>query len=382
MDFSLSEEQTLLQDSVRRFVTESFPPDRPRGQPGGKTGFPGEHWAIAAELGWLGLLVSEDGGGLGGTAEDGAVLMEEFGRGLVPLPYISAAALTATMLDGAPDFAGKPELLERIVAGETLVALASEEPASRYDPLAVQTRAKTGAGGEVTLTGRKIMVLDGGAAESFIVTARMEETGELALVLVPGEAPGLSRRQYPTIDGREAADLEIENVRAPASAAICAGDAATDLLAVAIDRASVLMAAEALGAMQAVTAMTEEYMKTRKQFGQPLSSFQVLSHRLADMFVQVENTRSMLYRALAQLGGRADQRAAAVSATMVAVSRAGEFIGGQAIQLHGGIGMAEESPVGHYYKRLRVIARTFGDERWHIRRYIRLTDAQDDREAS
>lgn len=381
MEFSLTEEQKLLQDSVRRFVADVGPADPARDNDDEAPIASGEHWSTAAELGWLALLISEDAGGLGGTAEDAAILMEEFGRGLVALPYLSTGVIATTVIDGSAGFDGAGELLGRIAAGETIVSPAIEEPASRHELTAVDTKVRR-SGDTLVVNGVKILAIDGPSADTFLVSARWEDTGELVLVLVPSDADGLRLRPYPTIDDRGAADLHMENATLPASALVAEGNEAEALLLEAIDRGRVMMAAEALGAMEAAMTMAEEYLKTRKQFGQPLTSFQSLTHRLADMYVKVENTRSMLYRALSLLDSDAASRGAAVSATMIAVAQAGEFVGGQAIQLHGGIGMAEETPVGHYYKRLRAIARTFGDERAHMRRYIQLMGVPQEREAS
>ncbi|WP_137388607.1 acyl-CoA dehydrogenase family protein [Rhodoligotrophos defluvii] len=375
MEFALSEEQTLLRDSVRRFVAEAHDFGRGRALAQTEEGFSRAHWVSFAELGWLALLVPETMHGLGGKSEDAAILMEELGRGLLAAPYLSTAVLGADLIVES-QLAERLELLEQLMAGTLLVAVATEESHSRYDLAAVNTTARRDSAGAFLLSGRKIMVLDGAAADGFIVSARFgDETGsgDIALFWVPADTAGLEIRRYRTIDDRRACDLGLDQVRLPAAALLAGPECGLAHLGKAMDRARVLMAAEAIGAMDSAIEMTAEYLRTRHQFGRALASFQVLAHRLSDMFVKLENARSMLFRGLAMLDAPADVRAAAVSATMITIIQAGEFVTGQAIQLHGGIGMADESPVGHYYKRLRAIGKTFGDLSWHMNRYLRIT---------
>ncbi|MBA4094755.1 MAG: isovaleryl-CoA dehydrogenase [Candidatus Accumulibacter sp.] len=362
MDFSLSDEQVMLKDSVTRFVGDRHGFDSARAHAASRDGFSRADWASFADLGWLMLMIPEAQGGLGGRLEDAAILMEGFGRGLVAAPYVSTAVVAAGLLART---GGADALLAKIAGGETLLALATEEPRSRYDLLHVETEARVADGGFV-LRGAKIVVPDGASADHFIVSARLSKS--IALFLVAADAPGLEIRRYRTIDGRRACDLAFADV--PATPLM--HDAA-DALARAVDEASLLFAAEAVGGMAAAIDLTADYLKTRQQFGRTLSKFQVLTHRVADMFVKLENARSMLLRGLAAADGAPEQRAAAVSATMVTIIQAGEFVCGQAIQLHGGIGMADDYAVGHYYKRLRAIARTYGDLDFHRQRHLRLT---------
>ncbi|MDO9488793.1 MAG: acyl-CoA dehydrogenase family protein, partial [Sphingomonadaceae bacterium] len=327
MDFSLSDEQAMLKDSVTRFVGDLHGSDRARVHAASGDGFSRADWASFADLGWLMLMIPEAQGGIGGRLEDAAILMEGFGRGLVAAPYVSTAVVAAGLI--ARD-RGADGLLAQIAGGEALVALATEEARSRYDLLHVETEALVADGGFV-LRGAKIVVPDGASADHFIVSARLSKS--IALFLVASDAPGLEVRRYRTIDGRRACDLAFADV----SATLLLHDAA-DALSQAVDAASLLLAAEAIGGMAAAIEMTADYLKTRQQFGRSLSKFQVLTHRVADMFVKLENARSMLLRGLSAAGGPAEARAAAVSATMVTIIQAGEFVCGQAIQLHGGIG--------------------------------------------
>lgn len=361
MDFRLSDEQQMLKDSAERFVSGEA------GFANAREGnrFAPAHWKTMADLGWLLLMIPENRGGLGGSTIDAALLTESFGRGLVISPFISTAVIAAGLVARADFEIQHTTLLEAIGAGEKIVALATEESTSRYNLDRIATTAKRTTEG-FTLLGEKIVVPDGGDADHFLVSAQLD--GKLALFLADANAPGLTIRRYRTIDRASACDLSF--VDAPASLVIAN---ATAPLETVIDAARILLAAEALGCMEAATAVTAEYLKTRKQFGKTLSSFQTLTHRIADMFVRCEQLRSILYRALSLADSDSPTRAAAASAALVTAIDAGEFVCGQAIQLHGGIGMTEEYIVGHFYKRIRAIGRTYGDLEYNRRRHIELT---------
>lgn len=374
MDFALTPEQEMLQDSVRRFVVESHGFERRREIVRSEHGFDPGHWSLFAELGWLGAALPEAAGGYGGTEVEAAIIIEELGRGLVGAPFLTTAILCAGLLESCPDFTGRTELLEEVVSGQALLALAYEEPQSRFDPADVETKARPDGAGSVVLDGRKIVVLDGGSADRLIVSARLfgertDRTG-ICLYLVPRDAPGLALTAYRTLDNRRAADMILSGVRVPHDACLAGPEAGYDVLAAALDRAAALSAAEALGAMEAATELAAEYVKTRQQFGRPIGQFQALQHRLSDMFVANQNARSMVYRALSMLDHPPALRSKAVSATKIAVTDAATFVGQQAIQLHGGIGMTEEYPVGHFYKRLQTLGKSFGDASYHLGRYM------------
>ncbi|WP_342641496.1 acyl-CoA dehydrogenase family protein [Rhodoligotrophos ferricapiens] len=376
MEFALSEEQSLLRDSVRRFVADAHGLEQARALAETEAGFSRDHWASFAELGWLALMVPEADGGLGGSPEDAAIVMEELGRGLVAAPYLSTAVLGARLI-AESELGRKAELLEQLIAGGLLIALACEESQARYDPARIKTTARRDPSGDYLISGRKIMVLDGASADAFVVSARLvhgDGSSGIGLFWLPADMPGLEIRRYRTIDGRRAADLGFDQLRLPGDAALADSTRSLALLAEALDQARLMLAAEAIGGMQAAIDLTAEYLRTRSQFGRTLSTFQVLTHRLSDMFVKLENSRSMLFRGLAMLNAPEQARAAAVSASMIAIIQAGEWVTGQAIQLHGGIGMADETAVGHYYKRLRAIGKTYGDLSWHMNRYLRLAN--------
>jgi alkylation response protein AidB-like acyl-CoA dehydrogenase len=367
MDFSLSDEQVMLRDSVGRFVVDQHSFDQARANAVDPDGFSRSDWRAFGELGWLALMVPEPLGGIGGSTEDAAILMEGFGRGLVAAPYVSSAIIAPLLLGAGPTPTARLELFERLVVGELLVALATEEQGSHYDLDALLTRARREGDG-FQLQGCKIVVPDGASADLFIVSARLDD--DLALFLVPRGTPGLAVRAYRTIDGRRAADLRMVDVELPDTTLLISGREARNVLELALDTACVATAAEAIGCMSAAMEQTADYLKTRQQFGRTLSQFQTLTHRMADMFVRVENARSMLLRGLASLDGDAAERARAVSATMISILDAGHFVCGQSIQLHGGIGMADENMVGHFYKRVRAIGSTYGDREFHLQRHL------------
>lgn len=373
MDFTLSEEQEMLRDSARRFISEQHPFEIARKIAAGD-GMSREHWRTFADLGWLSLLVAEDDGGLGLSMSDVAIMAVELGRGLVAAPFVSNAIL-GTRLIGASQVPDRGALLGRLTSGDLLFALAIEEVRSRYDLCNCATVAERVAEG-FRLDGKKILVHDGAFADTFLITARLDGEESPSLFLVPANTPGIRVRTYTTIDSHRAADLVMEDAIVGPYAVVLGSENAVETLHNALDEARVVLAAEAVGAMEAAMAMTGDYLNQRKQFGRPLAEFQSLTHRLADMYVTTENARAMVYRALSLLDADGYERSAAVSATMVAVTQAGEFVGGQSIQLHGGIGMAEEYAISHYYKRLRAIAMTYGDHLFHVDRYQRWSMSQ------
>lgn len=322
-------------------------------------------WQTMAELGWLLLMIPEQAGGLGGTAIDAALLTESFGRGLVITPYVSTAVIAASLLAGADEVEAHSGLLEAVGAGNAIVAIATEENASRYDLKRISTSVKKTTSG-VTLSGEKIVVQDGAIADHFLVSALLD--GKPALWLVGKDASGLNVRRYRTIDHAPACDLSF----AETPATLVIADASSPLER-ALDQARVLLAAEALGCMEAALGITAEYLKTRRQFGRTLSSFQSLTHRVADCYVKCEQLRSVLLRALSLIDADARARGAAAAAALMTAIEAGEYVCGQAIQLHGGIGMTEEYSIGHYYRRIRAIGRTYGDHAHLRRRYIDLS---------
>lgn len=350
MDFTLTPEQLLIKDSVARFSAGDHA---------------GDNWPQFAELGWLAIGAPDELGGFGGPLET-LLVMEQFGRGLVVSPYLSQAVLAGALLRAAR----RDDLLGPVVEGKARYAVAYEEPHARYDPAQVATTAVRD-GDAYVLTGTKVRVLDAGTATAIIVSARTGD--EIALFEVPATAQGLALTPYPAEDGHDVADVRLDGVRVEASAMIGGfGDGAA-LLATALDHATAALCGEALGLMAVMLEMTVAYTKQRRQFGVPISSFQALQHRMAEMFIEVELARSMAYLAAMTLDEQRDDpvaRARGISAAKVQIAKSGRFVGQNAIQLHGGIGMSEEYKVGHYFKRMTLLERLLGDTDYHLARYL------------
>ena len=375
MDFSLSEEQQLLKDSVDRFVREAYEFETRRRLAASADGFSRDNWAKMAELGWLGVAVPEAYGGVGGGPVEVMVLMEAFGTGLVLEPYFATVVLGGNLLLEGGSALCKSELLPRLAAGELMLSFAYAERQSRYDLNDVAFAAGKDGDGYL-LSGHKGVVLNAATADHIIVSARTSgETRDregITLFLVDSRADGLERRDYPTVDGLRVSELSFENVRVDSSAVLGVLDQGLDLIETVADRAIAALSAEAVGCMQVLHDATNEYLKTRVQFGQPIGKFQVLQHRMVDMFMELEQARSMAYMATLKLDEVPVERAKAVSAAKVQIGKSGRFVGQQSVQLHGGMGMTDELNVGHYFKRLTMIDTMFGNQDHHLKRYGRL----------
>ncbi len=374
MDGGLTEEQALLKDSVERFIERDYPFDQRRDLAAGEEGFGRAVWARFAEFGWLAAPLPEAHGGLGGTPVEVAILMEAFGRGLVLEPYLSTVILGGGLLSLAGSDAQKAALLPPLAEGKLLLAFAYAEPQSRYNPGDVETRAEP-RGDAYLLNGRKSVVFHAATADKLIVSARTagaaRDAAGIGLFLVDREAEGLALRAYPTVDGLRAAELRLEDVTVDGGAAVGEAGGALPIIEQVLDRATIAVCAEAVGTMGALLEATRAYLETRTQFGVPIGSFQVLQHRVVDMFMAYELSRALVYRAAAAAEDAAD-RAAAASAAKVQVGKAGRMIGQAAIQLHGGMGMTEELAIGHHFKRLSMIGALFGDTDHHLRRFAAL----------
>jgi alkylation response protein AidB-like acyl-CoA dehydrogenase len=366
VDFSLSEEQQMLSDGAEKFLAAHYSFEQRRALLSSPAGFSEHNWQMFAELGWLALPVPEDAGGLGGSFIDTTLIMEAMGRRLVLEPYATTAILAARVIARSPNEELRSSLLPEIAQGTCRVALAHGELASRYDMRHVQTCARLEQDGYV-IDGVKVMALDAPSAHKLIVSASTVDKG-LALFLLDAGASGVTVRGYPLIDGTRAADVELAAVRVNRSSLLASGPDALEVLDEAIDRLILARVAEGLGAMEVVLQLVSEHLRSRQQFGQPLIRFQALQHRLAEMFVEIQETRSILYRGLAYIEAPAAERRAAVSAAKVVAANAGRVVGEQGIQLHGGVGMTEEYQVGHYFKRLIALEKAFGDIDYHLER--------------
>ncbi|WP_460450831.1 acyl-CoA dehydrogenase family protein [Alsobacter sp. SYSU BS001988] len=372
MDFDLTEEQRMLKDSVGRLLADAYDFDARRRIVDSDPGFSPAVWAQFAELGLLGLPFAEEDGGFGGGPVETMILMEAFGRALVVEPYLATVVLAGGLIRHAGSAEQKAAHLPAIAAGELRMAFAHAERQARYDLFDVATTAtRDGAGWR--LDGQKGLVLHGDGADRLIVSARTagspRDRDGIGLFLVDADAPGVSRRGYPTQDGQRAAEIALSGVHVPAVAAIGDPGAALPLIERVTDEAIAALCAEAVGCMEEMQAITVDYLKTRQQFGTTIGSFQALQHRAAEMVVALEQARSMaMFATMTAASPDPAERAAAVAGAKVQIGRSGRFVGQQAIQLHGGVGMTMEYKIGHYFKRMTMIDTLFGDADHHLSR--------------
>jgi pimeloyl-CoA dehydrogenase small subunit len=374
MDFDLSEEQRLLKESVDGLLGDAYEFEKRKAYGKEAGGWSKAMWGKFAEQGLLGLPFSEDDGGFGAGAVETAIVMEALGRALVLEPYLATVVIAGGFLRHGGSAAQKEAHLAGLIEGGRTFAFAQLEKNSRYDLADVATSAKKKGDGWV-IDGEKFVVLNGENADTLVVTARTKggqrDKNGIGVFLVPGDARGVAKKGYPTQDGLHAADLTFTGVEVGANAAIGDPENALALIERVTDEARAAICAEAVGAMDESLKTTVEYLKTRKQFGVPIGSFQVLQHRAADMFVALEQARSMaLFATMALDFDDPRERAKAVAAAKAQIGKSGKFIGQQAIQLHGGIGMTQEAKIGHYFKRLSMIENTFGDADYHLRRVV------------
>jgi alkylation response protein AidB-like acyl-CoA dehydrogenase len=370
MDFAFKEEQLQLADALKRWIARDYGFEARRAIVASEQGTSAQAWATLAELGLTALPVPEEQGGFAGDAVDMFVVMQELGRGLVVEPYFATVLGAEFLRLGG----GHAALLEQVAAGELKLACALGERQSRHDMRDIVTRAERDGDGW-RLTGEKKVVLHGAQAGVLIVSARSaggqrDEDG-IALFAVPADAPGVQRIEYRMLDGQRAADVRFDGVRVGLDALVGAPGAGWTILEAALDYGAGLLCAEAVGAMDALFAATLEYLKTRQQFGVPIGKFQALQHRMADMYIHLEQARSMALLAAVRLrGDDAAERRQAVSAAKYRVGQAARFVGQQAVQLHGGMGVTDELPAAHYFKRLSTIELTLGDSDHHLARFM------------
>ncbi len=364
MKLSLEDEQLMLRESAARLVREQCGVETHRRLRDSGRYFDSKLWSQLAELGWLGLPFSAEDGGYDGSLVDIVVLMEELGRGLVVQPYVSTV-LTCGWLIARCDDDARQQFLPGIIQGESQWAFAFAESRGGYRIDTPECSA-TPAGETFVLNGTKLAVLNGSLADSLLVSARMPD-GTVGLLLVE-DANNAERRAVPLVDGSDGAELVFDGV----SARLLAADAAR-LIEDTLDRLVVALAAQGLGSMQALLEMTVDYCKTREQFGQPIGKFQALQHRMADMYLQCEALRSLLYDAAIAHQDQRDDRARTSSALKVKLGEAGQFVAQEAVQLHGGMGMTDELAVGHHLKSLLLLDTLFGDADYHLDRYIALS---------
>jgi alkylation response protein AidB-like acyl-CoA dehydrogenase len=359
MNFDFTDEQRQFRDALRRYLDREYTFDARRTIVASDAGVDARHWRAFAELGLFALPVPEAQGGFDGGAVDMLVVMQELGRAQVVEPcWATAAGIEALRL------ASMNDLLERAARGELRLSVAFNEPHARYDLFDLRTTARA-HGDRFTLDGVKSMVQHGAQADYWIVPARID--GDVALFLVARDAEGAQIAEYRTIDGQRAATLTFRDTPAVRLHA----DAST--FARIADYATFLLCAEAVGALDALNAATVDYTKQRQQFGVPIARFQALQHRMVDMLIHAEQARSIVYLAAARYASDdADVRAQAISAAKVRVGQAARFVGQQAVQLHGGMGVTNELPAAHWFKRLSIIETTLGDVDHHLARFAAL----------
>ena len=375
MDFTFNEEQSLIQDQVDQFVQKEYDWETRQSLSNSELGFGEDNWKKFAELGWLGISVSEDSGGFGGSAIESMLIMEAFGKGLVVEPFLETVIMAGGLIDDHGSDQQKSSFLEPAVAGEMHLALAYAEPQSRFNLSDVVTEAQAD-GDNFIINGYKSVVMNGPSADQIIVSARtsgtqLDENG-ISLFIIDANASGLDKTNYKTVDGRRASDLTFENVSVSKENLIGDQDKGFEILDSAIDKAILAISAEAVGAMEVLYKTTVEYTKTREQFGTAIGKFQVLQHRMVDMFMEYEQCKSLLYMATMKHEEKAEDAKKAISGLKYQVGKAGKFIGQQAVQLHGGMGVTDELNVGHYFKRLTTVGTIFGNTDYHLKKYTSL----------
>ncbi len=373
MSFELTRTQRLFRDSLARFLGEKYGFEQRREILRTDDGYLPEHWARFSELGLLGAPFPEEYGGLDESPVTTMVIMEQFGRSLVSSPYLATVLLGGHLVLFGGSEEQRRTILPALAAGETKLAFAYAEPRGRYDLFHVETRAVSSGAG-YAITGEKCAVFDASAADAIVVLARttgpVRDREGLSLFLVERGASGLARRDYRTQDGGRASDLRFDEVRVGAEALVGELDGALPLVERVVDHGIAAVCAEASGAMWAILEQTLDYLKIRRQFGQPLAGFQALQHRLADVYCKCELAQTLSHEAALRLTGTDPAvRRRNASAAKFLVGSYGREIGHEGVHLHGGVGMTTDNPVGHYLKRLALINLTFGDPAHHLALY-------------
>ena len=370
MNFELTEDQQLLRDSIRRVVEDEYPFETRQRDATSATGFGEKFWRQGAELGWNAIPFAEDVGGFGAGPEEVLLVMEALGRGLVPSPYWNSIVWAGGILSRTGD-----ERIGSLIDGTEMGTVAFAEPRHRFDVVTVDTVAEPNAGGW-RVRGSKLAVPYGGSADWIIVPARASSQPGLGLFLVPRDAQGVKLHDYATFDGQRAANIEFRDVSVSNDGCVADFDAGASVLQAVADEATFALAAEAVGIVDAVMETTLDYTRNRKQFGQPIGSFQALQHRMVDMFMTQTQLRSLLYRAAISLRDAPDVARADVAAVKYYVGGPVRKLGQEAIQLHGGMGMTWEMAVAHYFKRLTAIDLLMGNADEQLGRYVALRQNQ------
>jgi alkylation response protein AidB-like acyl-CoA dehydrogenase len=375
MDFSLSEEQQMLQSSVSKFISQDYDWDSRQAVVKSDAPFNAAHWQLFAELGWLTVPFSEEDGGLGGSAVDLIVVMEELGKGLLIEPFLANTVMAGGVIAATAADEQKESLLGAVMDGSVQLAFAYAETQSRYNLANVECRA-TAQGEQYVVSGHKAVVLNGGAADKLVVAVRtagdtMDRDG-ISLLLIDADSAGIKRRAYTTVDGQNAADIWFDAVSVPAGNLLGEAGSAITVIESVIDRAALAVCAEAVGAMEVALNKTVEYTKIRKQFNVTLSTFQALQHRMARMFMETQQAKSILVMAAMEMDRLDGTAPKALSAAKARIGKAARLVGQEAVQIHGGIGVTDELDLGHYFKRLTTIQFLFGSTDFHTERFASL----------
>ncbi|MCZ4257213.1 acyl-CoA dehydrogenase [Sulfitobacter sp. G21635-S1] len=377
MNFELTEERQMLQDTLRRYLREKYDTATRNKIIESDTGYSAAIWAELAELGVIGALFTEEQGGFGGKGFDLTTVFEELGRAGVVEPFLDTAVLAGGLIAdlGNDD---QQAHVEEVIAGSLQLAFAHGEPTSRYDLNRVQTTAKPD-GDDIVLNGHKAVVVNAEAADMLVVSAR--ESGEpgdndgISLLLIPADTKGVTIQGYALLAGGRAAEVMLDNVKIPVSARLGAAGKAFDAIEARVAAASVAQVAETLGAMETATRLTKDYLGTRKQFGRPIGTFQALAHRMSDLLIEMEQARSAVINAAGHLESDRSVRESHVSAAKNLMGRAGRLVAEDSIQMHGGIAMTQEYELAHIAKRIVMADHRFGDTDHHLERFIALSAA-------
>ena len=373
MDFSISDEQSMLADSVSKFIENDYDFERRQKIAESDDGYSLELWRTYAELGWTAVPFAEDDGGLGGGPVELMLMMVEFGRGLLVEPFLANVVLAGGILRHSADAGQKSQWLAPLIEGNLQAALAFAEPQGRFDIADIRTTAKAN-GKSFVLNGNKICVLNGGDADIIIIPARTsgeqaDESG-ITLFAIPAASAGVERRAYQTVDAQQAADITLTDVKAEAGAVIGEIGEGFSTLQDVVDEATLAVCAEAVGIMRAMLDKTVEYSKNRVQFGVPIGSFQALQHRMVEMLMDCEQSQSLLMSAVMLNTADNENKKQAISAMKYQVGTAGINVARESVQIHGGMGMTWELDIAHYFKRITAIDLLFGNADYHLDRFV------------
>ena len=362
MNLDYNDEQNMLREQIQKFCESEYDFYKREEIVKSSNDFDENVWNLFAEQGWLSMPFSEQSGGLGFGPIELSILFEEFGKALVIEPYLSTVVLSGTLLDKST-FSEKNDLIEKICTGSIHISLAYAEVDNGYDYLNPSTTLDS----KFVLNGTKTLVLNGSNAEKIIVTCTNDDT--LNIVLLDANTPGVSINSFSTVDGQSCSEISFENVKLDKSNIIAAGNDAENLLKETINLATLCICAEAVGCMESCYHKTLEYTKGREQFGQPISGFQVLQHRMVDMFIESELAKSLLIKAMLEVNNRSDEMYKHVSALKSYVGKSGKLSAKEAVQLHGGMGVSEEMMIGHYLKKMISIDALFGNADYHLKTF-------------